>query len=196
MALLQQFLFGIQYLVIVDVNFDSFNDLVRLVIMCYCKFGQSPCMTYLYGCHEYLKNIVEHDLFWDATWCVGLEDPMMYSTQSHKKTWHAQFCCKTKGIDPYVPTYTTRLYMCQGTRYPICGYQSSTGMLQDSKFKITWNYFVMHLSYTITTMSFFLIKITSISYFKLLKKGWDTLGQLLEAPNSMRQKLASPNVLP
>ncbi len=25
---------------------------------------------------------------------------------------------------------------------------------------------------------------------------WDTLGQLLEAPNSVRQKLANPNVLP
>jgi hypothetical protein len=25
---------------------------------------------------------------------------------------------------------------------------------------------------------------------------WDTLGQLLEAPNSMPQKLANPNVLP
>ncbi len=30
---------------ILDVNFDSSNDLVRLVTMCYCKFGQSPCMT-------------------------------------------------------------------------------------------------------------------------------------------------------
>jgi hypothetical protein len=29
-------------------------------------------------------------------------------------------------------------------------------MLQDSEFKIAWAYFVMHLSYTITTVSFFL----------------------------------------
>jgi hypothetical protein len=27
-------------------------------------------------------------------------------------------------------------------------------------------------------------------------EGWDTLGQLLEAPNSMQQKLTNPNVLP
>ncbi len=93
--------------------------------MCCCKFGQSPCMTYLYGCQEYLKDTVEHDLFSDATWCVGLQDPAMYSTQCHRKTWHAQFCCTTRGIDPYVLAYTTQLYMCQGTRYPICGYQSA-----------------------------------------------------------------------
>jgi len=30
----------------------------------------------------------------------------------------------------------------------------------------------------------------------VVKKGWDTLGQLLEAPNSAQQKLANPNVLP
>jgi hypothetical protein len=30
----------------------------------------------------------------------------------------------------------------------------------------------------------------------VVKKGWDTLGQLLEAPNSVQQKLANPNVLP
>ncbi len=30
---------------ILDVNFDSCNDLVRLVTMCCCKFGQSLCMT-------------------------------------------------------------------------------------------------------------------------------------------------------
>jgi hypothetical protein len=57
----------------------------------------------------------------------------MYSTQSQRKTWHAQFCCTTRGIDPYVPTCATQLYTCQGTRYPICGYQSSNGMLQDSE---------------------------------------------------------------
>ncbi len=88
----------------------------------------------LYGCQEYLKDTVEHDLFWDATWCAGLEDPAMYSKQSHRKTWHAQFCCTTRGIDPYVPACTTQLHTCQGTRYPICGYQSSNGMLQDSEF--------------------------------------------------------------
>ncbi len=26
--------------------------------------------------------------------------------------------------------------MCEGTRYPICGYQSSNGMLQDSEFQV------------------------------------------------------------
>jgi len=29
-----------------------------------------------------------------------------------------------------------------------------------------------------------------------ISEGWDTLGQLLEAPNLMWQKLANPNVLP
>jgi hypothetical protein len=29
-----------------------------------------------------------------------------------------------------------------------------------------------------------------------ISKGWGTIGQLLEAPNSMQQKLANPNVLP
>jgi hypothetical protein len=68
--------------VILDVNFKNYNDLVRLVIVCCCKFGQSPCMTCI-GCQEYLKDIVQHDLFWDATWCASLEDPTMYSTQNH-----------------------------------------------------------------------------------------------------------------
>ncbi len=45
MAFLQQFLFYIQYLVILDVDFDRCNDLVRLVTVCCYKFGQSPCMT-------------------------------------------------------------------------------------------------------------------------------------------------------
>ncbi len=30
---------------ILDVNFNGCNDLVRLVIMCCYKFGQNPCMT-------------------------------------------------------------------------------------------------------------------------------------------------------
>jgi hypothetical protein len=111
---------------------------------------------------------VEHDLFWDVTWCAGLEDPVIYSTQSHRKTWHAQFSCTTRGIDPYVLACTTQLYMCQGTRYPICGYQSFNGMLQDSEFKIAWGYFVMDLSYTITTVSCFWIRITGISCFEHL----------------------------
>ncbi len=128
---------------IIDVNFDSSNDLVRLVTVWCCEFGQSPCMTNLYGCQEYCqKDTVEHNLFWDPTWCAGLEDPVIYSTQSHRKTCLAQFCYMTRGIDPYVPACTTQLYMCQGTRYPICGYQSSNGMLQDSEFKIAWGYFV------------------------------------------------------
>jgi hypothetical protein len=151
---------------IVDVNVDSCNDLVRLVTVCCCKFGQSPCMTYLYGCQEYLKDTVEHDSFLDATWCAGLEDPAIYSTQSHRKTWHVEFCCTTRGID--VPACTTELYTFRGTGYPICGYQSSNGMLQDSEFKIGWGYFVMHLSYTITTVSCFWIRITSIGCFKQL----------------------------
>jgi hypothetical protein len=29
-----------------------------------------------------------------------------------------------------------------------------------------------------------------------VSEGWDTLGQLLEAPSSVQQKLANPNVLP
>jgi hypothetical protein len=45
-----------------------------------------------------------------------------------------------------------------------------------------------------------LIKLTKDNQYRLLqalvKKGWDTLGQLLESPNSVRQKLANPNVLP
>jgi hypothetical protein len=66
MALLKYIFFKIQYLVIIDVNFDSCNDFVRLVTMCYCKYSQSPCMTYLYGYQAYFKDIVEHDLFWDV----------------------------------------------------------------------------------------------------------------------------------
>jgi len=88
------------------------------------------------------SKTVEHNLFWDATWCAGLEDPVIYSTQSHRKTCLAQFCYMTRGIDPYVPACTTQLYMCQSSRYPICGYQSCNGMLQDSEFKIAWGYFV------------------------------------------------------
>jgi len=42
----------------------------------------------------------------------------------------------SRGIDPYVLACTTQLYMCQGTRYPICGYQSSNGMLQDLEFQV------------------------------------------------------------
>jgi hypothetical protein len=45
------------------VDLPNLADLVRLVIVCCCKFGQSPCMTYLYGCQEYFKDTVEHDLF-------------------------------------------------------------------------------------------------------------------------------------
>jgi len=33
--------------VILDVNFDNCNDIVRLVTVCCCKFGQSPYMTYV-----------------------------------------------------------------------------------------------------------------------------------------------------
>ncbi|CAN5959561.1 unnamed protein product [Sphagnum jensenii] len=40
------------------------NDLVRLVTVWCCEFGQSPCMTNLYGCQEYCqKDTVEHNLF-------------------------------------------------------------------------------------------------------------------------------------
>jgi hypothetical protein len=152
--------------VILDVNFDSCNDLVRLDSVLLQVWPES--LHDLYGCQEYLKDTEEHDLFWDATWCAGLEDPAMYSTQSHWKAWHAQFCCTTRHIDPYVPVCTTQLYTCQGTRYPIYGYQSSNCMWQDSEFKIAWGCFVMHLSYTITTMSSFWIRITSIGCFKWL----------------------------
>ncbi len=81
---------------ILDVDFDSYNDLVRLVTVCCCKFGQNPCMT-----------------------CMAV-----------RNTSNTQ-CNMT-----YVPACTTQLYMCEGTRYPICGYQSSNGMLQDSKFQV------------------------------------------------------------
>jgi hypothetical protein len=37
--------------------------------------------------------------------------------------------------------------------------------------------------------------VASKSSFSIFE-GWDTLGQLLEAPNLVQQKLANPNVLP
>ncbi len=123
---------------ILDANFDTCNDLVDDYSVLLQVWPES--LHYLYGCQEYLKDTMQHDLFWDATWCAGLENPVMYSTQSHGKTWHAQFCCTTRGIDLYVPACTAQLYTCQGTRHPICGYQSSNGMLQDSEFKCSWNW--------------------------------------------------------
>ncbi len=121
---------------ILDVDFDSCNDLVRLVTVCCCKFGQSPCMTCMVvrntsntqcnmTCFEMLLDVHA----WKILRCIP------HHTKS-KKYWHAQFCCTTRGIDPYVIACTTQLYMCQGTRYPICGYQSSNGMLQDSEFQV------------------------------------------------------------